>query len=179
MIMEKLDTGELDRRQWKLLYTSIFLGKLLFAGAIFQLVLFLYPSTYGIQAWFAGIVSRVLGLLGIQATHTGYFIFLDSGTYQITQDCLGWKSMAAFTGLMYASGPLGKHWRYLFTGIGVLAAANMVRVVSTVYLSHQGIISFDIIHGTLWKWGLTAVVLILWFYWSRNERQETLLMQGQ
>jgi exosortase/archaeosortase family protein len=168
MIEEKLGIGEMDERQQKLFRTSLFLGKLLAAGAVFQAVIFLYPETYGIQAWYAGMISGVLNSLGLEATASSHYILMDSGIYRITQDCLGWKSIAAFTGLMFASGSLRKHYRFLLAGIGTLLVANVVRVVSTVYLSHTGVVSFDIIHGTLWKWGLTAVVLLMWFYWFRS-----------
>ncbi|MFB6147932.1 MAG: hypothetical protein ABEJ66_03535, partial [Candidatus Nanohaloarchaea archaeon] len=87
------------------------------------------------------------------------------------------KSMAAFTGLLFASGSLKKHYRFLAAGLLGLFLANIARVTSTVYLSHAGLISFDIIHGTLWKWGLTAVVLGLWLYWSRH--QEDFLMRNR
>lgn len=172
MITEKLpDIEDMNDQQRKLFRTSKFLGKLLIAGAVFHLLLFIYPSTYGIQSWFAGFISGILNSLGINSSHSSYFVLLESGTYRITQDCLGWKSMAAFTGLIYASGSLKKNYRFLLTGIGVLAAANIVRVISTVYLSHTGIIAFEIIHGTLWKWGLTAVVLLLWIYWFRSQQE--------
>lgn len=155
----------MDRRQRKLLRTSVFLGKLLAAGAIFQLVLYLYPSTYGLQSVFAELVSGILKILGVGASSQGVFVLLESGSYRITQDCLGWKSMAAFLGLMFASSSPRDHLRFIAVGLGVLVLANFARVVSTVYLSHYRIISFSIIHGTLWKWGLTAVVLGLWVYW--------------
>ncbi|MFB6189985.1 MAG: archaeosortase/exosortase family protein [Candidatus Nanohaloarchaea archaeon] len=172
MIEEKLDLGEMGERQKKLFLTSVFLGKMLAAGAVFQVVLHIYPSTFGIQAGFARLVADTLKLLGVDATTNMYFVVLDTGIYRITQDCLGWKSIAAFTGLMFASGSLKKHYRFLLAGIGVLVVANVVRVVSTVYLSHTGVISFDIIHGTLWKWGLTSLVLVMWFYWFHGENHE-------
>lgn len=172
MELEIPDRREMNKRQRKLFETSLFLGRLLTAGIIFQLILFLYPSTYGIQAWFAGLISTLLGFTGLETTKEGIFILLDGASYRVTQDCLGWKSMAVFTGLMFASSSLRKHYRFLLAGIAVLLLANTVRVVSTVYLSHTGIISFSIIHGTLWKWGLTAVVLGLWVYWFRSQSSE-------
>lgn len=158
----------MDERQQKLFQTSLFLGKLLAAGAVFQTFIFLYPETYGIQSWYAGMITGLLNSLGLEATSSSHYVLMDSGIYRITQDCLGWKSMAAFTGLVFASGPLRRHYRFLLAGFLTLMIANVVRVVSTVYLSHTGFVSFDIIHGTLWKWGLTALVLIIWFYWFRR-----------
>lgn len=166
-------TSEMDEKQRKLYRTSVFLGKLLVAGAVFQALVFLYPSTYGIQSWFAGLVSGILEFLGVEASASGYFVLLESGTYRITQDCLGWKSIAAFTGLMFASSSMRNHYRFLLSGIAIILVANVVRVVSTVYLSHTGVLSFSIIHGTLWRWGLTAVVMVLWIYWFREHGGNT------
>lgn len=111
------------------------------------------------------MIGSLLSVAGIENSVQGVSILVDSTRYIITQDCLGWKSMAAFTGLMYASDSIRDNLEVLFTGILLVEAANIVRVFTTVYLAHQGIIPFEVIHGFLWKWGLTALVLLIWYLW--------------
>ncbi len=158
-----------DSRQKKLYKTFLFTVKFLIAGLVFQLILFIDPSTYQIQAAFTSLIAFLLSTAGLELTYTGIRIFTSEATYVIVQDCLGWKSMAAFIALIYASASRTlEHLNYILLGLAILFAANIVRVLTTVYLSEIGLISFDIIHGTLWRWSLTVVVLALWVYWFKN-----------
>lgn len=168
-MIAEIDKQDFNERQRKLYDTSIFLGKMLIAGAVFQTILFLYPDTYGIQAFFTRITAGTLNVIGMPATSEGILIFLEESSYRVTQDCLGWKSIAAFTGLMFASSDeVLDHRNFVVLGIAALLMGNLVRVVTTIYLSHANIISFEIIHGLFWKWGLTALVMALWLYWLRK-----------
>ncbi len=163
------DREELDERQKKLYHTSLFLGKLLVAGIFFQLILWVYPDTGLLQSGLAKIVSVLLQLSGLENTAWGIKIFTKDAVYLISQDCLGWKSIAAFTGLIFASDHrLGEHAEFIGLGATAIASANILRVVTTIHLSDLGIVSFDIIHGFLWKWSLTLFVLILWGLWFRQ-----------
>ncbi len=163
-----IDVDELDETQRKLYYTSLFLGKLLLVGLVFRAILFIYPSTYGLQEGFAELMAGMLNLIGIDAASDQIFVYVGAETYRITQDCLGWKSAAAFTGLVAASpGSRRNKAFFLMLGIAALLVANVFRVITTIYLSHIELISFEIIHGTLWKWGLTVLVLGMWVYWFR------------
>ncbi len=168
---EKLGALEegMDGRQQKLFETTIFLGKLVVAGTLFQLILFLYPDTYGLQAWYAGLVSRIIELSGPGVATQGIDVLLQGKVYRITQDCLGWKSMAAFLGLIFAStNDLRDNYRFLAAGILLIAVANLIRVLTTIYLDMAGFLSFEIVHGVLWKWSLTLLVLGTWAYWFRS-----------
>lgn len=167
------DFEEMDDRQRKLFETSVFLAKLLFAGIIFRTILFLEPGTYTLQTWLSDITSSLLNAIGVSSSVDGVFVMLETGVYEITRDCLGWKSMAAFLGLMFASSSLRENRRFIFTGLLVIIASNIVRVTTTIYLTHIGFISFDIIHGTLWRWGLTAVVMLLWLQWLQDKDVQT------
>jgi exosortase/archaeosortase family protein len=167
---EKLpDREELSERQERLLDTNVFMGKMLVVGAIFHAILFLYPNTVPVQAAFADLIRWITNLFGYSFRSSGVFILGGESAYEITQDCLGWKSMMAFAALMYASpGKLRDNLNYLSAGLLLIVVANIVRVVTTIHLSELGIISFEIIHGVLWKWGLTAVVLAGWVLWFRK-----------
>ncbi len=164
-----LNPDEMDERQEKLYETSVFLARLLAAGIVFQAILFIYPDTYSLQAGLTGLVSTLLNWIGVPSYYEGIFIFLGESSFRVTQDCLGWKSIAAFMGLMFASsGNLREHRNFILAGISALVVGNVVRVITTIYLSHINLISFEIIHGIFWKWGLTALVLVLWLYWLRK-----------
>jgi exosortase/archaeosortase family protein len=179
-IMEKLrlpDTGklfdrdELDRRQERFLDANIFLGKLLLVGAIFHLILFIYPETSGIQTVYAGFITDLMNFIGFNFSHSSVYILGEGGGYEITQDCLGWKSVMAFLALVYATpGELKNKLKAVATGTLLILVANVVRVASTIYLSWLGILEFEVIHGLLWRWSLTAVVIVAWIAWMEYFR---------
>jgi len=110
---------------------------------------------------------------GIEATSTGIRILTDKSVYVIVQDCLGWKSMAMFVALIYASTKRTLEYAdYIIGGLLVIFIANILRVFSTIYLAEAEIISFEVIHGVLWRWSLTLIVLGLWIYWLRQRKTE-------
>ncbi|PSH01593.1 MAG: hypothetical protein BRC26_03245, partial [Nanohaloarchaea archaeon QH_8_44_6] len=161
------DRKEMNQRQKKLFKGLKFLSKLLIAGLIFQSILFIYPDTTSFQVFLAQIVAVIVDpLMKASFSVSGINVVTDGVRYIITQDCLGWKSMAAFTALVFASTEkYRKNLKYIFAGVALIFLANIVRIVTTIYLSHTGIISFQIIHDTLWKWSLTGLVLVLWILW--------------
>lgn len=162
---------ELTPKQQKLRSLTVFFAKMMAAGVLFQAVLWLRPDTLFLQEALAGLTTHILNLAGLGLQTQGIYILGQDSSFLVTQDCLGWKSMAVFSALIFASSErFREHSKYLFLGLGAIIVANLIRVVTTVYLSHQGIVSFEVIHTFFWKWGLTAVVLILWIYWLKKER---------
>lgn len=162
------DKGKLSEKQERMLETNIFLGKMLLVGAIFHLILFIYPDTTYLQSIYADMIAWLMNQMGYSFVSNGVYVLPG---YEITQDCLGWKSMMAFTALVYASSEkFSNHFKQILAGIGLIAVANVVRIVTTIHLSEIGLISFEVIHGFLWKWSLTALVLLAWIYWFRNYR---------
>lgn len=165
-----LDLSGLSDRDRKILDANIFLGKMLVVGAVFHAVLFLYPNTVPVQEAFAGFLTDSMNLFGYGFTHHGVYMMDGGSGYEITQDCLGWKSMMAFTALMVSSGKVITNLKYLIGGLGLIVVANFVRVVTTVHLAEIGLFSFEIIHGFLWRWSLTAIVLVIWIIWLEYYR---------
>lgn len=146
--------------------TFLFIGKMLLAGLIFRVVLFLDPNTMIFQVWLAEISRVSLNLFGFSFGREGILLISEGTNYLISRDCLGWKSMAAFSALVFAStDSLRDELEILVAGIAGLGAANVVRIVSTVLLSEAGIISFEIVHTFLWRWGMTLLVLLIWYLW--------------
>lgn len=170
--LEELVEMEMDQRQRKLYSSLVFLSKMLFAGLIFQLILYIYPDTTGAQAFLARIVAALTDpLLKASFTASGIKVVTDGVSYVISQDCLGWKSMAAFTALVFSSAESFRdNLKYVFSGVFLIFLANIVRIVTTIYLSHIGLVSFEVIHDFFWKWSLTALVLFMWVFWFEKLR---------
>lgn len=161
---------KLEGRQKKLYETSVFLIKMLTAGVFFHIILTIYPNTAGLQAGLAEITQRLLSLIGVNLERQGIRLIDSNVTYIVTQDCLGWKSMAAFSSLVFSStSKYRKHFKTLLIGLLAIASLNIVRIVTTIYLSHIKLISFDIIHSLFWKWGLTFFVVLLWGVWLHQK----------
>ena len=166
MIVEEIDQEKLEK-------TLVFIGKLLVAGLFFRAFLYFSPSTSGLQSFLAQTINYFLSILGITVERNGYMLVDQTTTYIVTQDCLGWKSMAAFTALVFASTEkMLKHSRILISGLGAIIAFNFLRVLTTIILSHYGVVSFDIIHTLFWKWGMTLIVFLLWSSWLLGKRDE-------
>lgn len=163
--LENILPAEEDREE-KLKKTSVFLAKLLAVGLVFRAVLYIRPDTTFLQAHLASLTAYLLSLIDVNLEVQGALLVGESSSYIVNQDCLGWKSGFAFVGLMLASTKdLAKDYKFILGGLAAILVLNMLRVVTTVYLSYKNIISFDIIHTVLWRWGLTTIVLILWISW--------------
>lgn len=156
-------------RQRKLHELLRFFGRLLAVGLVFRLLLWIYPDTTGFQTFLAQLITGIMNLIGYDFSVSGIRIITPGVDYLITQDCTGWKSGMALIGLVYASaGSLRRNYRFLMLGLGGIFVANLIRVITTIVLAESGILSFDIVHGFLWRWGLTAVVFGLWLVWFRG-----------
>ncbi len=167
------DPDEMSDFNYRLYETSKFLLKLLIAGFVFRLILFVNPTTYQVQAAYTSLIGYLLSLTGISVMYEGIRIFTENAIYVIVQDCLGWKSLAVFIGLMWASSKRTlEHLNYILLGLSILVLGNILRVFSTVYLAEIGVVSFDVIHDFMWRWSLTVLVLGLWLFWLRNMKEE-------
>ncbi|MFB6174572.1 MAG: exosortase/archaeosortase family protein [Candidatus Nanohalobium sp.] len=160
----------LNERQQNLYETLEFLSKLLFAGIFFQAILFIYPDTTGIQSLLATISATLTDpFLKASLGHSGIKVTAGNVNYVISQDCIGWKSVSAFTALIFASSDRFRdHIKPLVAGSLLILLANIFRIVTTIALSHRGLISFNVIHDFLWKWSLTFIVFLLWIIWYED-----------
>lgn len=170
-----IDRSDFNERQERLFDTTIFLAKIIFAGLIVRGIVFLNPDTYILQKYLALLVAEIFMVAGWDVGLDGIILNIGENLYEINQDCLGWKSMAAFVALIFAStNRYRKHLKFVLAGLFLILFANLIRILSTIYLAELGIISWDIIHGFLWRWGLTFFVLILWSYWLFRQKNENL-----
>jgi exosortase/archaeosortase family protein len=173
-----INKSEFNETQEKLFDTLLFMGKLLLAGSVFHFILWLYPNTVAFQSFLAQLVGGMLSSTGFSVEVVRASIFTSGAEYIITQDCLGWKSMAAFIGLMFAStGRTLEHLNFILQGLVVIILANTFRVYTTVFLAERGIISFNVIHNFLWSWSLTFIVFAVWGYWFTKLRDQEQIYQ--
>lgn len=173
-----MNKNDMTEKQEKLLETMMFFFKFLAVGLVFRLILWIYPDTWLIQAFFADLIGAMLGTSGVENIVEGIYITTRNAEYLITQDCLGWKSIAVFIALIFASTKRTlEHFHFIVKGGALLILANILRVYTTVLLAEKGIISFNIIHDTLWTWSLTLIVLIIWTYWLFEEKDKLPLYQ--
>ena len=157
----------------KLWSVFLFLLKFsLFAG-ILHFLLWLNLDTTGLQETVANAVARILRALGYDASSDGAVVRVDSFGMEIIRDCLGWKSVLALLGLIFATPSICIKSRIYgaLIGTAVILSANMVRLVTTaiigVKLGYEG---FELVHMFLWRWGLMAVVLACWLIWLNRSR---------
>jgi exosortase/archaeosortase family protein len=154
----------------KLFEASKFVFKLLMAGIVFRMILVLEFDTLLLQEFFASILHEGLSFAGFDFVLSGNEIIADQAVYVIIRDCLGWKSVALFTGLAFASDErIISNLRRFFAGVILLLVANYVRVFTTVVLAESGVLSFEVVHDFLWQWSLALVVLVAWVLWLGDE----------
>lgn len=160
---------EFNERQQKLYELIKFFSRLFLVGIALRGILWIYPDTTGFQAFNADIIAGVMNLMGYDFSVNGIRILTPGIDYIISQDCTGWKSGMALIGLVYAStGRLRKHYRFVLLGLAAVFIANIIRVVTTIILAESGLVSFEIVHGFLWRWGLTAIVFAVWMVWFKG-----------
>ena len=146
-----------------------FLGKMLVFGIAFQSILYWNPDTSIIQQFFARITGELLVVLGMDYSYSGISVVGREGIYLITRDCLGWKSIALASALIISTSEIREKAKYVILGMFLVFIANIIRVLTTIILAEQGIVSFEIIHTFLWRWGLAALVLGFWIYSMRAD----------
>ena len=159
---EKLNHDDLEK-------INVFIGKLLIAGIIFRAAIFLIPDTYILESSIAFVSGTFLQFIGSSVEIFGNRLVTHDTIFVVTQDCTGWKSIAALTGLSWAS-DIDDKKNLILKGSIALILLNLVRIVTTIHLSTIGVIDFAILHQFLWRWGLTAAVFVIWIYWMSEQK---------
>ena len=150
----------------KLEAISVFLLRFAAAGIVFNILILLVPTIIPLQKFFASATALSLEFLGLTVERSGIDVLTSKGWYRITRDCTGWKSAIALFGLSFAS----KTWsvKLLSQALTLILSVNLVRIVSLIFLDQTGLASFQLVHGTAWRWGLMAVVLGFWSWKIRG-----------
>ncbi|MGC8993307.1 MAG: archaeosortase/exosortase family protein [Candidatus Aenigmatarchaeota archaeon] len=126
--------------------------------------------------------SGLLNLIGLKAIAIDNFIIVNNYFYEVSWDSTGWKSMYTFFSLVLSLPVFFKRKiKFLIFGLISIFLFNLLRIVSTIYLSSQKIVSFDFLHMFLWREASILFVLILWFiflYIQKNNIGETKILLG-
>jgi len=132
-------------------------------------------NIYFLQLFTARVVTMFLNITGIRAGLSGLMITVPIKTGMfggtIDWDCTGWKSILVFIALVVATPTDWKKKLNAWIFIPLLYLANIMRVWFVFFfVSSFGVEKFEIIHKTLWSWGLIAVLLVCWIYWYKGSK---------
>lgn len=163
----KIPESDIDEEEKKkLLSTGFFFGVLLVSGFVLQVLNMLLSSPEFLNNWLAMATTYLLDIVG-DFSQNGRFIY-GSNIYEVTRDCLGWKSVYGFISLSIASWKLKKpSLNSLITGTLIISFLNLLRIFTTVIISELGLVSFEIIHSLLWRWSLTFATFLIWLIWLK------------
>ncbi|MDY6765973.1 MAG: archaeosortase/exosortase family protein [Candidatus Nanohaloarchaea archaeon] len=156
----------LTGQQQSLLDAVVFLTKFTLLAAPFWLVLHGGWQAEGVRTATAHGAAVVLQVLGIDASATGHLLSTGTLIVDVTRDSTGWKSVMVFIALVAASDrPLRSRVAAAVAGTATLLAVNLLRIVSMVYAVVVFGVEYELLHTVLWRWGLTAAVILLWTGW--------------
>ncbi len=126
-----------------------------------------------LQVATAAQASAILNWLGAANVQHGAAVTLlqcanGPYTFLISPDSTAWKSLIFFPALVLAVPAIT--WKKRLTGLAiglpVLWIANLVRVLAIAYAAMQyGEAVALVTHDILWRFGLVAVVFLLWVLW--------------
>ena len=151
------------------------------AGFLIRLNLFALPfyaiTATGIQSHALVELTQGLSVLLMQATGIPVTIGgslmavpVEGGTWAayVSWDSSGWKSMLVFFALLMATdAPLKKRLCGLLL-IPVLYAINLLRIWFMFFFVRAfGLEHYELVHGTLWSWGMVVALLAAWLLWKR------------
>ncbi len=120
----------------------------------------------------ADFTFHMLRLTGIDASITGNLISIpaENGVFaaRIDWDCTGWKSMFALFALIFATDFSMRKKLHGLVLIPAVYIVNLLRIwFMFLFVSDFGLAYYDIVHATIWSWGLILTVLVLWVVWMR------------
>jgi exosortase/archaeosortase family protein len=128
-----------------------------------------------VQTFLAHAVQKTLIALGTQASVEGFSITVASGLkfmiVEINMDCTGWKSLYALTALTIATPFFNakNKTKFLIIALPILFIINFLRIAMTIEIGVLfGLERMMVVHTLLWREGLIAIVIIMWYLWMRK-----------
>jgi len=161
-----------QRKLWKIVKFFIIFNLLAIPLDIIVYFNYIYIP---FQNFVAAVSYSILNLLGYQVDLLMYFIRVVSISgvqiVEVSMDSTAWKSLYALAALVIATPD--KKWKgkmkFLLFALPLIFVINVLRIVTTVALcASYGFQYFDLVHSILWREGLIAVVVILWYLWLRG-----------
>ncbi|MCK5474082.1 MAG: exosortase/archaeosortase family protein [Candidatus Aenigmarchaeota archaeon] len=170
---EKKATKKFTATQARLWEALVFVARFMLLALPFYFVLWINFDAYFLQVLTAKTVAYLLGILNVVVELQGHILYIPQAewTVEIIKDCVGWKSVMALWGLIFATRNIAFKKRIygVVLGIPLIFAGNVIRIASSIWLSIVfGLDKFSIIHDMLWQWGLIALVLGIWWFWVKN-----------
>lgn len=177
--IERLAGRKLSGREKKQLFLLVFLLRFLAFALPLWALLLLGVESYSIEKATARLVYLLIIALGYPAEFTEHMspellvpaVTLPGLQVGIIWDCVGWKSVLALLSLVWAVPGVEnkKRLRALWL-VPILLGLNVVRLATTIiagYLWGGG--AFDLVHLTLWRYGMMSIILLLWVWWMKKE----------
>lgn len=168
----------LTERQQRLFDAFMFLATFALLAVPLYAVMHSGWEANGLRTGFATVSAAVLRVLGIEIVQQGSMLYTPELAVDVSRDSTGWKSLMAFTALVVASRrPFRQKLDGIVIGVGVIAVANVVRIVSMVYAVEVYSVGYELLHTVLWRWGLTGVVFVAWVLWLWSCEREYVFLE--
>ncbi|VVB59955.1 Transmembrane exosortase (Exosortase_EpsH) [uncultured archaeon] len=160
-----------QKKLWNIL---IFLTRFLVLSLPLHFLLWVNFDAASVQLFVAKAVEKMLLSSGIEAVRNGTFLVMSTKTgalsVEIIKDCVGWKSVLALFGLIFATPgvTLKKRMLGLLAGVPIIFLGNLLRIYATIVVTvYNGLEVWEITHTFLWQEGLIVLVIITWYFWLK------------
>jgi exosortase/archaeosortase family protein len=111
--------------------------------------------------------QKILTVLGYEATLEPFYLIGSNGSIYMSKFCLGFKTMALFSAVVYLTGDKDKNrWIYIFLGIIFLNIINILRfVLLFIHIQRNGGYNLALGVHDLYNLITYSIVFILWIIW--------------
>jgi exosortase H (IPTLxxWG-CTERM-specific) len=121
----------------------------------------------------AKLSSFLLNLFGLKTVSESTLITSLQFTVDIDTGCTGTGPIIILSSAMFAFPSSWKSKGYgILLGVIILQAANLIRVVSLVYISVKYPRYFNEAHTFIWQMAIICLSLLLWMAWARGVKKE-------
>ena len=119
-----------------------------------------------------GISFSLLRFIGVDATMSNGFVVVPviNGNFAATVswDSTGWKSILAFFALVFATDAAIRKKLIGLLFIPVIYFVNILRIVFMFFfVNRYDVVYYNLLHATLWSWGLIITIFVLWITWMK------------
>jgi len=141
-----------------------------FSAAFLASYLFLlFLSPLFLEEWFTLLQYNLLLLAGIAVKTQSNYILMDTGTFLLSESCIGIVSSSMIIGLVFgAVGVKPKNKALIaFYGITTMASINAARVFAVLYVGAlNGIEAAELLHVTSW-FVMALGTALVWYYFVK------------
>ena len=128
--------------------------------------LFGTPFVDAVSRWTATSTSQVLNVLGASVSTTGTIVGSSSFAYNIVAECTAIGPIILFIGAVIAyPAALWSKAMGIAMGVVLLAAINLVRLVSLFYIGAVFPEYLPMAHYLVWQAAIIIFAILLWLFW--------------